>query len=311
MTPHPPGRATAGMQRRRTATTRSRRGPTRIRRSRGESILRLSIIVVGVAFAIGPVLYGLVLAVRPFSSIVNAPLDLFPSPAEMDFSSFTTALRDESQGGFGLGRFIRNSLLLALGTVVLSLAASVLGAYASARLRYRGRTVANGIIISVHLLPGIVLAVPLFVMLSRLGLTGSLVGLLIVYVALTVPVAIYMMRNYFIALPESVEEAALIDGCSLGTMLWRVVLPIAAPGVAATAIYVFMIAWNEYLYALLFLVQDRPLWTAPLGIAQLTEISVPVTVLLAGSIMVTAPVIALFFIFQRFLVSGLTAGAEK
>lgn len=149
------------------------------------------------------------------------------------------------------------------------------------------------------------------VMLSRVGLTGSLVGLLFVYVALTVPVALYMMRNYFLALPESVEEAALVDGCSLGSMLWRIILPISLPGIAATAIYVFMIAWNEYLFALLFLVQDRALWTAPLGIAQLTEFSVPVPVLLAGSISVTIPVILGFFISQRLIVDGLTSGAEK
>ncbi|TDE92833.1 carbohydrate ABC transporter permease [Occultella glacieicola] len=276
-----------------------------------ERILRVVVIVVALVLAVGPVLYGVVLSIRPFSAVLNAPLDLFPSPSEWDFSSFGTALADEADGGFGLGRFIRNSLLLALGTVVASLLVSVLGAYAAARLRYKGRGVVNGIILSVYLLPGIVLAVPLFVMLSRVGLTGNLVGLLIVYVSTTVPVAIYMVRNYFIALPESVEEAAIIDGCSLPVMLWRVVLPIAAPGVAATAIYVFMIAWNEYLFALLFLVQKRELWTAPLGLSQLTEISVPVTVLLAGSIIVTVPVVVLFFIFQRFLVSGLTTGAEK
>ncbi|WP_223402429.1 carbohydrate ABC transporter permease [Occultella gossypii] len=276
-----------------------------------ERALRVLVIVVALVLAVGPVLYGVVLAIRPFSAVLNAPLDLFPSPSEWDFSAFGTAIRDEADGGFGLGRFIRNSLLLALGTVVASLAVSVLGAYAAARLRYKGRNVVNGIILSVYLLPGIVLAVPLFVMLSRVGLTGNLAGLLIVYVSTTIPVAVYMVRNYFIALPESVEEAAIIDGCTLPVMLWRVVLPIAAPGVAATAIYVFMIAWNEYLFALLFLVQKRELWTAPLGLSQLTEISVPVTVLLAGSIIVTVPVVVLFFIFQRFLVSGLTTGAEK
>lgn len=282
-----------------------------MRGSLGGRILRWAVIVIAVALSIGPVLYGVVLSVRPFSSIVNAPLDLFPSFAEMGFSSFATAFRDENDGGFGLGRFIRNSLFLATGAVVISLLASILGAYAAARLRYTGRGVANAIIMSVYLLPGIVLAVPLFVGLSRVGLTGNLIGLLIIYVSLTVPVAIYMIRNYFLAMPESVEEAARIDGCSLPVLLWRVVLPIAAPGVAATAIYMFMIAWNEYLYALLFLVQKRDLWTAPLGIAQLTEISVPVTVLLAGSVVVTVPVVVLFFIFQRFLISGLTVGAEK
>lgn len=271
------------------------------------------VLVIGVALlaAIGPVVYGVLISLRPFSSVTQAPLDLLPSFDEIDLSSYITAMVDESAGGFGLGRFVLNSLLVALGTVVLSLLACILGAYAAARLRYRGRGVVNAIILAVYLFPGIVLAVPLFVILSRAGLRGSLIGLLIVYVASTIPVAIYMMRNYFIALPESVEEAAIIDGCTLPQMLRRVVLPIALPGVVATSIYVFMIAWNEYFYALLFLVQDRARWTAPLGISQLTDFQVPVTVLLAGSITVTVPVIVLFFLAQRYLVSGLTAGAER
>lgn len=282
-----------------------------LRPSPAATVGRVMIIAVALIVSIGPVVYGVLISVRPFSSVTQTPLDLVPSIDEIDLSSYVTAMADESAGGFGLGRFVLNSLLVALGTVMLSLLACIFGAYAAARLRYRGRGVVNGVILAVYLFPGIVLAVPLFVMLSRAGLRGSLVGLLIVYVASTIPVAIYMMRNYFVALPESVEEAALIDGCTLPQLLRRVVLPIALPGVVATSIYVFMIAWNEYFYALLFLVQDRARWTAPLGISQLTDFQVPVTVLLAGSITVTLPVVVLFFLAQRYLVSGLTAGAEK
>jgi multiple sugar transport system permease protein len=274
-------------------------------------VVRITIITLALILACGPVVYGVLLSLRPFSVVLNEPLNIIPSPSEIDFGSYISALTPESAGGYGLGSFLINSLLLALATVVASVLVSILGAYAAARLRFRGRGVTNAIIISVYMFPGIVLAVPLFVLLSRLGLTGTLGGLLIVYVALTVPVSMYMMRNYFVALPESIEEAALIDGCNLITMIWRVVLPIALPGIVATAIYVFMIAWNEYLYALLFLVQSRELWTAPLGISQLTDINTPVTVLLASSIIVTIPVIVGFFLTQRFLVGGLTAGAEK
>ena len=272
---------------------------------------RIVIIAIALIAAVGPVLYGVLLSLRPFAAVTREPLALIPSFAEIDFSAYATAMIDESQGGFGLGRFVLNSLVVALGTVVLSVLVSMLGAYAAARLRYRGRGVVNAIILGVYLFPGIVLSVPLFVLLARIGLTGTLAGLFLVYVAATVPVALYMMRNYFLALPESVEEAALIDGASLPRMLRSVVLPIALPGVIATAIYVFMIAWNEYFYALLFLVQDRELWTAPLGISQLADFNVPVTVLLAGAITVTVPVVILFTVAQRYLVDGLTAGAEK
>jgi multiple sugar transport system permease protein len=269
--------------------------------------------LVGVALfvALAPVLYGFLLSLRPYSAVVQNPLDVVPGFDELDFSGYTTAMLEVGNGGFGLGRFVLNSLAVALSTVVLSIIVSILGAYAAARLRYRGRGMVSAVILAIYLFPGIVLSVPLFVLLARAGLTGSLVGLFLVYVAATVPVSIYMMRNYFQALPESVEEAAVIDGASLPRMLTSVVLPIALPGVVATAVYVFMIAWNEYFYALLFLVQDRNLWTAPLGISQLADFNVPVTVLLSGSIFVTVPVVLLFFVAQRYLVDGLTAGAEK
>lgn len=282
-----------------------------MRPSRPVNVLRWTLITVALVCAVGPVLYGVLLSLRPYSAVLLEPLDVVPGLGEIDLSSYVTAMKDESAGGFGLGRFVVNSLLVALATVAVSIVACVFGAYAVARLRYRGRRFTSGIILAVYLFPGIVLAVPKFVILSRLGLTRSLVGLLVIYVAATVPVALYMMRNYFLALPESVEEAALLDGCSLPTMLRRVVLPIALPGVVATAIYVFMIAWNEYFYALLFLVQDRSRWTAPLGLAQLTDFQVPVTVLLAGSIAVTVPVIVIFFLAQRYIVTGLTSGADK
>ncbi|MCP2635483.1 carbohydrate ABC transporter permease [Microbacterium sp. HD4P20] len=272
---------------------------------------RFVFIALALIFALGPVLYGFLLSLRPFNAIVQEPLNLIPSFGEIDFSAYTSAMLDPAQGGFGLGRFVINSLVVALCTIVLSIAVSILGAYAAARLRYLGRGVVNAIILGVYLFPGIVLSVPLFVLLARAGLTGSLVGLFLVYVATTVPVSIYMLRNYFQALPESIEEAAIVDGASLWQMLRSVILPVALPGVIATAVYVFMIAWNEYFYALLFLVQDRALWTAPLGISQLADFNVPVTVLLAGALAVTAPVVVLFFFAQRYLVDGLTAGAEK
>ena len=282
-----------------------------LRESNGVKALRAVIIIVTMVLAIGPVLYGVLLSLRPFSAVLNDPLDIIPALGEISFDAYSEAMRSAADGGYGLGGFLVNSLILAVGTVLASILVSILGAYATARIRFSGRSVGNAIIVAVYMFPGVVLAVPLFVLLSRAGLTGTLVGLVIVYVALTVPVSLYMLRNYFIALPSSIEDAALIDGCSLMGVIWRIVLPIALPGIAATAMYMFMIAWNEYLYALLFLVQERSLWTAPLGIAQLTEFDTPVTILLAGSVVVTIPVVLLFVFAQRLLISGLATGAEK
>ncbi|PRY00954.1 carbohydrate ABC transporter permease [Allonocardiopsis opalescens] len=294
----------------------ARPAPARLRPSvgdvierRGLAVLRVLVIAATVLVSAGPLLYGVLLSVQPLSNVIADPLDVIPDA--FDFSAYPTALGAEEDGGFGLGRFMRNSLWVALGTTALAIAFSVLGAYAAVRLRFFGRETVNGMFLGVYLLPGIVLAVPLFVLMSRIGLTGSLFGLVLIYLAQTVPVALYMLRNYFIAVPASVEEAAMIDGCNRMQLIVRVVLPMAMPGIVATGLYVFMIAWNEYLFALLFLVQDRERWTVALGIAQLTEFSVPATVLMAGSIAITVPIVAGFFLAQRMLISGLTVGAEK
>ncbi|MBF8193873.1 carbohydrate ABC transporter permease [Nonomuraea sp. K274] len=273
--------------------------------------LKAAVIALAVLCSVGPLLYGVLLSIRPLADVIARPLDLLPSFGELDLTSYTTALKSESDDGFGLARFMGNSLGVALATTALAIACSVLGAYAAVRLRFFARDTVNGLFLAVYLLPGIVLAVPLFVFFSRIGLAGSLTGLVLIYLAQTIPVALYMLRNYFLAVPASVEEAALIDGCGRLGLIRRVVLPMALPGIMATSLYVFMIAWNEYLFALLFLVSDREQWTVALGIAQLTEFSVPTTVLMAGSIAITVPIVVLFFWAQRMLISGLTVGAEK
>jgi multiple sugar transport system permease protein len=164
----------------------------------------------------------------------------------------------------------------------------------------------------VYLFPTILLAIPLFVMFTRMGLRGSLIGLVIVYISQTLPVSIYMLRNYLATIPESIEEAAAIDGLSRLQIVRKVMLPLAAPAVMATALYVFMIAWNEFLFALLFLVENRESWTVSLGLAQLAGgIEVPKTVLMAGSVVLTAPIVILFYAAERMLTEGLTSGAEK
>jgi multiple sugar transport system permease protein len=136
---------------------------------------------------------------------------------------------------------------------------------------------------------------------------------LLVYVSQTVAVSIYMLRNYFQTIPVSLEEAAALDGCSrLGTMR-RISLPLAMPAIVANGLFVFMAAWNEFLFALLFLVDNRDRWTVSLGLSQLTgnSIEIPTTVLMAASVITTIPIIVIFFASERLLTEGLTSGAEK
>ena len=133
-----------------------------------------------------------------------------------------------------------------------------------------------------------------------------------VYVAQVAAVSIYMLRNYFDTIPQGLEEAAALDGASRLTIIRKIALPLAMPAIMATSLFVFMIAWNEFLFALLFLVENRENWTVSLGLSQLAgSVEVAKTTLMAGSVILTVPIIVLFFLTERLLVEGLTAGAEK
>ncbi|WP_298325244.1 carbohydrate ABC transporter permease [Haloactinopolyspora sp.] len=258
-----------------------------------------------------PLLYMLLLSVRPLQTVLSDPLDVIPSLDELNLAAYEKVIASPDDGGYGLLSFFGNSLQLAIGTVVLTVAFSVLGAYAATRLRFPGKNVINTSFFAVYMFPGIVMAIPLFVLFSRMGLRGELFALVIIYLASTVPVSVYMLRNYFRSIPRGLEDAAMVDGCNRTQVITRIVLPLAMPSIAATSLYVFMIAWNEYLFALLFLLERRDNWTVSLGLAQLDDISVSATVLMAGSVLLTLPVVVLFFAAERLLVEGLTAGAEK
>jgi multiple sugar transport system permease protein len=275
-------------------------------------ILKWVFIVGFVVVCLFPFYYMVLLSLRSIQQLLLDPGAFLPSLHELTVSTYRRVLKSSNSGGDGFLTFLANSGFIALGTVIVTLLVSIPGAYAVSRLRFTGRRQVNFLFLAVYLFPSILLAIPLFVFFTRIGLRGNLGGLIIVYISQTVPVAIYMLRNYFDTVPRSLEEAAAIDGCSRLRTLWSISLPLARPALMATALYVFMIAWNEYLFALLFLIENRSRWTVSLGLAQLSgSIEVPTTELMAGSVILTLPIIILFFLAERLLTEGLTAGGEK
>jgi multiple sugar transport system permease protein len=254
----------------------------------------------------------LLLSLRPIDEVLQNPGRIWAGPAEWTVQTYREVLTSTGEGGQGFVRFLANSALVSTAATALTLLVSIPGSYAVSRLRFVGRRQVHFLFLAVYLFPSILLAIPLFVLFTRLGLRGSLAGLTIVYIAQTVPVSIYMLRNYLTTIPESLEEAAAMDGYTRLQTIRKVILPLAAPAVMANALYVFMIAWNEFLFALLFLVEDRADWTVSLGLAQLSGgIEVSKTVLMAGSVVLTLPIVILFFAAERLLTEGLTAGADK
>lgn len=263
-----------------------------------------------------PFYYMVLLSFREIQSVLVNPGGLLPDwELVRSLRTYREILAPVDQGGQGFLSFIRNSFLVAAVTTAITLFVAVFAAYAATRLRFRGRKVANWGLLLVYMVPGIVLSIPLYVMYTRLGLRTSvptrLLALTIVYLAATLPVALYMLRSYFQTIPVDLEEAALIDGSSRLQTIRHVVVPLAVPAIAATGLYVFMIAWNEFLFALLFLLERRDAWTLPLGVSQLDSQEVPKTVLMAGSVIITLPVVLLFTLFERYITSGLTAGGVK
>ena len=203
-----------------------------------------------------------------------------------------------------------NSTIVSVFTVLITLLFSIPGAYAVAKLRFPGRQWLSGSVLLIYLIPAIILVIPLYAVFSQLGLRNSLLGLCIVYPATTIPVALYMLRGYFAGLPSELDDAGLMDGLTRLQIIIRIAMPLSTPAIATVALYVFMIAWNEFLFAFMFL-DDVKLFTLSRGIVSLDSSEVPRQHLMAGSVIATLPVLMLFLWFERFLVSGLTAGSVK
>ncbi len=211
---------------------------------------------------------------------------------------------------FDFLRYIGNSTFIAVATVIITLFLSVLGAYAVTRLNFPGREILSRSILLIYMFPAIVLVIPLYSIFTQLGLRNTLPGLLVVYPATTIPVALYMLRSYFQTLPKDLEEAGLIDGLSRIGVIWRITLPLSLPALASVGLYVFMIAWNEFLFAFMFL--DNPaIFTLSRGMVGLNSQEVPRQFLMAGAVIVTVPIMALFLWFEKYLTGGLTAGGVK
>ena len=270
-------------------------------------------VVFFVLVTVFPFIYMVLLSVRPIADLARDPGQLFVPFERLTFGTYDEVLRSVEQGGQGFLSFLRNSAIIAVVAVIASLLLAIPGAYAISRLDFFGRRQVSFMFLAVYLFPAILLAIPLFVFFTRIGLRGSLIGLIIVYASQTVPVTIHMLRTYFHSIPESLEESAMLEGCNRFQVMRHISIPLAMPAIMSTGLFVFMIAWNEFLFALLFLVDRRESWTVSLGLSQLANstIEVPTTVVMAGAVILTVPIIVVFFLTERLLVEGLTAGAEK
>jgi multiple sugar transport system permease protein len=203
-------------------------------------------------------------------------------------------------------------VLVALATMILSLSVSVLAAYALSRYRLRGGASLGLFILTSKMLPSTLLVIPLFAVFTRVGLVGSLWSVVIAQATLIAPFATWMLKGYFDTISPELEQAALVDGCSPFGTIWRIILPVSAPGLAATALYAFVLSWSDFLFARTFLATSQSQWTLNVGIATLKgEFTTDWNVIMAASLMASVPIIIVYLILERFLVAGLASGSEK
>ncbi|ERP86246.1 ABC transporter permease [Labrenzia sp. C1B10] len=276
------------------------------------------VVYIRIAKGVGFVVFSIIVALPFYVMIMTSlksqqallanPLDLSIDVSQGISGLFRSYVELFTQ--FNFSRYLMVSAFVSVATVVLTLLFSVPGAYAVSRLRFPGQAFLARSVLLIYMVPAIVLVIPLYAVFSQLGLRNTLTGLLIVYPATTIPVALYMLQGYFRGLPSELEEAGLMDGLSRIGVILKITLPLSLPALASVSLYVFMIAWNEFLFAFMFL-DDPDIFTLSRGVVSLNSSEVPRQHLMAGAVIATVPVLFIFLWFERFLVQGLTAGSVK
>ncbi|WP_412068451.1 sugar ABC transporter permease [Rubrivirga sp. IMCC43871] len=257
-----------------------------------------------VVIAVFPLARILTISLRPTDQLLSRSLAVIPDGATLD--NYRVLLTETP-----FLRWLGNSLLVALVVTITGVALASTAGYALSRHRFRGRKAALSGILVTQMFPATMLLLPLYIVLVELGLLNSYLGLVVIYSATALPFCVWQMKGYYDTVPASLEEAARIDGATPWQAFYKVILPLAAPALAITALFSFMTAWNEYVVAAVVL-QDTELFTMPVGLKQFQgSMSTQWGLYAAGSLLVSVPVIALFLAVSRFLVSGLTLGAVK
>jgi multiple sugar transport system permease protein len=256
-----------------------------------------------VLWSLGPFLWFSLASIKGPAEVARRPPTVIPERPTLE--GYRLSAEE------GLFRWMRNSAVVAGATTILGIPLAAMAAYALSRTRLRGRRAILGLLLGVSMFPQVTLAPVLYRMLDRMGLVNTLAGPVVPYVTLSLPLSIWLLASFFREIPQELEEAARLDGAGPIRTLFRVFLPVAAPGLATASLLVFIQAWNEFFFALILLTRTE-LKTLPVGIATMPgQYTFPWGEVAAASVVATAPLLAAALLFQKRILSGLTAGAVK
>lgn len=270
----------------------------------GISLMRHAILLLFTLVSLYPALIVLSISLRPGNQLQSTDLSLIPEG--WTFDSYRTLFSHQH-----FRFWLVNSLLVSGAVTVTGVALASMAGYALSRFKFIGRQALMLAILTTQMFPATMLLLPLYILISKLNLVDTYLGLMVFYVSTALPFCIWQMKGFYDTIPPSLEEAACIDGCSRFSAFWRIVLPVAVPGLVITALFSFMTAWSEYIVAAQVL-QSRDLFTLPLGIKSFqASMSTQWGLYAASSILVSVPVVVVFILLSRYLVSGMTLGAVK
>lgn len=278
------------------------KGNTRILRD----ILFWIIILIIAFYTLFPFYWAIASSLTPPSRLFDTPTQYFPS--EPTLNAYITVFRNQT-----FRRALLNSAVVAGATVLLSLAIGSFGAYALGRMNFRGKALILYTVLSMTMFPAIAILGSLFTMVRALGIYNTWWALILTYMTFSLPFTVWVLSNFFKSLPAELEQAAYVDGATTLQTFWMILLPLTAPGLVTTGLLAFIAAWNEFLYALTFTLNDNAR-TVPVAIALFSgeqQFEIPWADIMAAAVVVTIPLVILVLVFQQRLVDGLTAGAVK
>lgn len=260
-------------------------------------------------FACLPMLWMLVTSLKTQFAALQYPPEWIPS--EPTLEEYTRLLSPQNDVGREFLVYLWNSVVVSAATTVLGVVVAVPAAYAFSRFRFPGRRLLFYAVLVRNMFPAVVFLIPLFILMRWLGLVNTHASLILTYLTFVLPLSIWLLKGFYDNIPAQLEQAARIDGATRFQAFLRVVMPLSAPGIVATAIYSFIVAWNEYVYALTFL-NDKSKLTSPVGLQRFfAEYSTNWPGLMAASFIMSVPVVVLFLVLQKYFVKALTEGAVK